>query len=133
MFQTWPGWADKNFRGDNFFLTDPALTLERAKKAIRQSEAVHEQQKMLKGNSKPTVESNLDVLVVVVVLLILQDGCIYQKVGLHTGPQFKKMQIWYKLQQRSPVPLISSGEIVASTVKLLGRHCCILSRVSPPM
>ena len=35
---------------------DPALTLEKAKKAIRQSEAVHEQQKMLKVNSKPTSE-----------------------------------------------------------------------------
>ena len=41
---------------------DPALTLEKAKKTIRQSEAIHEQHKMLKGNSKPTVESNLDAM-----------------------------------------------------------------------
>ena len=41
---------------------DPALTLEKAKKAIRQSEAVHEQQKMLKGNSKPTAEYDLDAM-----------------------------------------------------------------------
>ena len=38
---------------------DPALTLEKAKKAIRQSETVHKQQKMLKRNSKPTAEYNL--------------------------------------------------------------------------
>ena len=41
---------------------DPPLTLEKAKKTIRQSEAVHEQQKMLKGNSKPTAEYNLDAM-----------------------------------------------------------------------
>ena len=41
---------------------DPALTLAKAKKAIRQSEAIHEQQKLLKGNSKPTAEYNLDAI-----------------------------------------------------------------------
>ena len=41
---------------------DPAVTLEKVKKAIRQSDAVHEQQKMLKGNSKPTTECNLDAM-----------------------------------------------------------------------
>ena len=39
---------------------DPALTLESAKKAIRQREAVHEQQQVLKGGDKAT--SSLDAI-----------------------------------------------------------------------
>ena len=35
---------------------DPSLTLETAKKTIRQQEAVHEQQKVLKGNDKSTTD-----------------------------------------------------------------------------
>ena len=41
---------------------DPALTLETAKKAIRQREAVHEQQKVLKGNDRTTGDCNLDAM-----------------------------------------------------------------------
>ena len=41
---------------------DSSLTLETAKKAIRQREAVHEQQKVLKGNDKSTADCNLDAM-----------------------------------------------------------------------
>ena len=41
---------------------DPALTLETAKKAIRQREAVHEQQKVLKGNDRTIGDCNLDAM-----------------------------------------------------------------------
>ena len=38
---------------------DPKLTLESAKKTIRQSEAIHDQQRVLKGATEPT---NLDTI-----------------------------------------------------------------------
>ena len=41
---------------------DSTLTLETAKKAIRQREAVHEQQKILKGNDKSTADCSLDAM-----------------------------------------------------------------------
>ena len=41
---------------------DPSLTLETAKKSIRQREAVHEQQKVLKGNDKSTTDCSIDAM-----------------------------------------------------------------------
>ena len=41
---------------------DPALTLEAAKKSIRQKEAVHEQQQALKGDDKATSDGDIDAI-----------------------------------------------------------------------
>ena len=41
---------------------DPPLTLETAKKSICQREAVHEQQKVLKGNDKSTTNCSIDAM-----------------------------------------------------------------------
>ena len=41
---------------------DAALTLESAKKAIRQREAIHEQQQVLKGGEKTTSDSSIDAI-----------------------------------------------------------------------
>ena len=61
----------------------------------------------------------IGVVVVVVVLLMLQDGYIYQKVGLHTGPQFKKN-----------ANMVQTTTKVPSSSNIFGRNSRINSQIA---